>query len=71
MKTMEFNGSGGEYFKIWIVNILLTIVTITLGQRFETGDISTAIQFSKIATSTITLPASSCFPAISSPWLWS
>lgn len=28
MKTLEFNGSGTEYFKIWIVNILLTIVTL-------------------------------------------
>ncbi len=25
---VRFNGSGGEYFKIWIVNILLTIVTL-------------------------------------------
>ncbi len=24
----EFNGSGGEYFKIWIVNVLLSIVTL-------------------------------------------
>ena len=30
MQAMKFNGSGGEYFKIWIVNILLTIVTLTL-----------------------------------------
>jgi len=28
MKTFEFTGSGSEYFKIWIVNILLTIVTL-------------------------------------------
>ncbi|MBL1320652.1 MAG: DUF898 domain-containing protein [Methylophaga sp.] len=28
MKALEFNGSGTEYFKIWIVNILLTIVTL-------------------------------------------
>ncbi len=28
MKALYFNGSGFEYFKIWIVNILLTIVTI-------------------------------------------
>lgn len=28
MKAIEFNGSGTEYFKIWIVNILLTIVTL-------------------------------------------
>ncbi|MFW5427325.1 MAG: YjgN family protein [Methylophagaceae bacterium] len=28
MKSLEFNGSGTEYFKIWIVNILLTIVTL-------------------------------------------
>ena len=25
---LRFTGSGGEYFKIWIVNILLTIVTL-------------------------------------------
>ncbi len=25
---MEFHGKGGEYFKIWIVNILLSIVTL-------------------------------------------
>lgn len=25
---LRFNGSGGEYFRIWIVNLLLTIVTI-------------------------------------------
>jgi uncharacterized membrane protein YjgN (DUF898 family) len=24
----EFNGSGGEYFRIWIVNLLLTLVTL-------------------------------------------
>jgi len=28
MKSLEFNGTGTEYFKIWIVNILLTIVTL-------------------------------------------
>lgn len=28
MKALEFNGSGTEYFKIWIVNILLTIITL-------------------------------------------
>ncbi|PHS30541.1 MAG: hypothetical protein COA95_08535 [Methylophaga sp.] len=28
MKSIEFNGNGTEYFKIWIVNILLTIVTL-------------------------------------------
>ncbi len=27
MKTFEFTGSGTEYFKIWIVNTLLTILT--------------------------------------------
>ncbi len=30
MKSLNFTGSGFEYFKIWIVNILLTIVTIGL-----------------------------------------
>jgi len=28
MKAFEFTGSGTEYFKIWIVNTLLTIVTL-------------------------------------------
>jgi uncharacterized membrane protein YjgN (DUF898 family) len=27
---IEFTGSGSEYFRIWIVNLLLTIVTLTL-----------------------------------------
>lgn len=27
-KAFEFHGRGGEYFKIWIVNILLTILTL-------------------------------------------
>ena len=27
-QTLEFTGSGGEYFKIWIVNILLSILTL-------------------------------------------
>jgi len=30
MRALEFNGRGSEYFRIWIVNILLTIVTLTL-----------------------------------------
>src|SRR5437667_1447041 len=25
---VEFTGTGGEYFRIWIVNLLLTIVTL-------------------------------------------
>ncbi|MFT6791532.1 MAG: uncharacterized membrane protein YjgN (DUF898 family) [Cellvibrionaceae bacterium] len=28
MQTLRFEGSGFEYFKVWIVNILLTIVTL-------------------------------------------
>jgi len=28
MEAMKFNGQGWEYFKIWIVNILLTIITL-------------------------------------------
>lgn len=28
MKTFKFEGSGAEYFKIWIVNILLTVITL-------------------------------------------
>lgn len=30
MKALKFEGTGLEYFKIWIVNILLTIVTLGL-----------------------------------------
>lgn len=30
MESLRFTGSGSEYFKIWIVNILLTIVTLGL-----------------------------------------
>jgi len=30
MKALSFEGSGSEYFKIWIVNVLLTIVTLGL-----------------------------------------
>ncbi|MFT6387486.1 MAG: hypothetical protein ACJAUP_000857 [Cellvibrionaceae bacterium] len=30
MKTLRFEGKGFEYFKIWMVNILLTIVTLGL-----------------------------------------
>ena len=26
--TLEFSGSGGEYFRVWIVNLLLNIVTL-------------------------------------------
>ncbi|GIT97425.1 YjgN family protein [Sulfurovum sp. TSL1] len=28
MKSLKFEGSGREYFKIWIVNVLLTILTL-------------------------------------------
>jgi len=28
IERFTFTGSGGEYFKIWIVNILLTIITL-------------------------------------------
>jgi uncharacterized membrane protein YjgN (DUF898 family) len=27
-QSFEFTGSGWEYFKIWIVNLLLTILTL-------------------------------------------
>ena len=30
MKALSFEGSGAEYFKIWIVNILLVIITLGL-----------------------------------------
>lgn len=32
--AVEFTGSGSEYFRIWIVNLLLVIVTLTLYQPF-------------------------------------
>jgi uncharacterized membrane protein YjgN (DUF898 family) len=25
---VEFSGSGGEYFRVWIVNVLLSVVTL-------------------------------------------
>ena len=28
MEALRFTGSGSEYFKIWIVNVLLTIITL-------------------------------------------
>src|SRR5690348_9519846 len=28
--SIRFSGGGGEYFRIWIVNLLLTIVTLSL-----------------------------------------
>lgn len=31
---LEFSGSGGEYFRVWIVNLLLTIVTVGLFTPF-------------------------------------
>lgn len=30
MKALKFGGSGSEYFKIWIVNIFLTLITLGL-----------------------------------------
>jgi len=30
MESLRFTGSGSEYFKIWIVNVLLTIITLGL-----------------------------------------
>jgi len=30
MQTLRFEGRGGEYFRIWIVNILLIIVTLSI-----------------------------------------
>ena len=30
MKALSFEGNGNEYFKIWIVNVLLTIITVGL-----------------------------------------
>lgn len=30
MKALRFDGNGSEYFKIWIVNILLTLITLGL-----------------------------------------
>ena len=28
MEIFKFTGNGGEYFKIWIVNILLSVITL-------------------------------------------
>jgi len=30
MQALQFEGRGGEYFRIWIVNVMLTIVTLTI-----------------------------------------
>ena len=32
--TVEFTGSGGEYFRVWIVNVLLNVVTLGLYTPF-------------------------------------
>lgn len=32
--AVQFTGSGSEYFRIWIVNLLLTVVTLTLYHPF-------------------------------------
>lgn len=34
--TFEFTGSGGEYFRIWIVNILLTLLTLGIYSAWAT-----------------------------------
>ena len=31
---LEFTGSGGEYFRVWIVNVLLSVVTLGLYTPF-------------------------------------
>ena len=28
LEAFRFNGSGGEYFRIWIVNLLLSVITL-------------------------------------------
>jgi uncharacterized membrane protein YjgN (DUF898 family) len=35
-KSFSFTGNGGEYFKIWIVNILLTIITLGIYSAWAT-----------------------------------
>ena len=30
MQTLRFEGRGGEYFRIWIVNVMLTIITLSI-----------------------------------------
>ena len=40
--NLEFTGTAGEYFRIWIVNIALTVVTLGIygawaNQEFDTG----------------------------------
>ena len=32
----EFRGNGGEYFKIWIVNVLLTLITLGIYSAWAT-----------------------------------
>ena len=32
----EFTGRGGEYFRIWIVNILLTLITLGIYSAWAT-----------------------------------
>ena len=33
---IEFEGKGGEYFRIWIVNVLLSIVTLGIYSAWAT-----------------------------------
>ena len=45
MKELEFTGKGFEYFKIWIANILLTLVT--LGIYYPWAKVRSKVYFSK------------------------
>ena len=37
LHKLEFLGSGGEYFRIWIVNLALTIATLVLMVAIKIG----------------------------------
>ena len=59
-ERIEFVGSGGEYFRIWIVNLLLTIITlgsIPPGPRSAGNSTSTAARAWRAMRSAITPPA--------------
>ncbi len=61
-ETMEFTGTGTEYFKIWIVNILLTILTLGIYNAWA-----------KVRTKTYfyrnTHLAGSSFKYLATPWM--
>ena len=57
-ENFSFTGTVREYFGIWIVNVLLTIVTLGIyrpGRKSAASAISTATPISPAPPSTITL----------------